>query len=176
VPEQEPRLVKFEGQVHSFPADFTDAEISAALKAIPKSNSAAVPKAKTWMSATVPDPDGALALSETAEEHPAAAVGGATAALAAGSAPALVGMGVRGLAAAAEYVSPDVVGLYSPRIAHAMRLATKMIAAGKSAKEVAPKLKVNAVDFGRIKDLVAQGVSQNDAVQAVLNLRAKGIR
>lgn len=42
------RLVTFEGKTQAFPADATDAEISAALNAIPESNAAAAPKAKTW--------------------------------------------------------------------------------------------------------------------------------
>ncbi len=50
---QGPRLVQFEGKTQSFPADATDAEISAALNAIPASNGAAVPKAKTWVDTAV---------------------------------------------------------------------------------------------------------------------------
>lgn len=42
------RVVNFEGKTQVFPADATDAEISAALNAIPESNAASVPSAKTW--------------------------------------------------------------------------------------------------------------------------------
>jgi hypothetical protein len=44
----EPRRVEFGGKIQEFPADATDAEISAALNAIPASNASAVPQAKTW--------------------------------------------------------------------------------------------------------------------------------
>lgn len=43
-----PKQVEFEGQIHEFPDDFTDAEISSALKAIPAANAATSPQAKTW--------------------------------------------------------------------------------------------------------------------------------
>ncbi len=46
MPDQ--RIVNFEGKTQAFPADATDAEISAALNAIPAANAASVPKAKTW--------------------------------------------------------------------------------------------------------------------------------
>jgi hypothetical protein len=42
------RLVTFEGKTMEFPADATDAEISAALGAIPSANAPNAPKAKTW--------------------------------------------------------------------------------------------------------------------------------
>lgn len=42
------RVVNFEGKTQVFPSDATDAEISAALNAIPESNAASVPSAKTW--------------------------------------------------------------------------------------------------------------------------------
>ncbi len=42
------RLVTFEGKTQAFPADATDAEISAALNAIPASNAKDVPQANTW--------------------------------------------------------------------------------------------------------------------------------
>lgn len=45
-----PRIINFEGKTQSFPDDATDAEISAALNAIPVSNAKDVPKAKTWTS------------------------------------------------------------------------------------------------------------------------------
>lgn len=44
----EPRIVYVEGKPATFPADATDAEISAALGAIPASNAAHAPAAKTW--------------------------------------------------------------------------------------------------------------------------------
>lgn len=55
------KLVTFEGKTHAFPNDFTDADISAALGAIPAANASASPKAKTW----TPSPSGALALATT---------------------------------------------------------------------------------------------------------------
>lgn len=42
------QTVMFEGEPNVFPADFTEAEISAALGAIPAANAASAPKAKTW--------------------------------------------------------------------------------------------------------------------------------
>lgn len=42
------KIVDFDGKRISFPSDATDAEISAALKAIPASNAAQAPAAKTW--------------------------------------------------------------------------------------------------------------------------------
>ncbi len=43
-----PRIVNFEGKSQSFPDDATDAEISAVLNAIPATNTAQSPKARTW--------------------------------------------------------------------------------------------------------------------------------
>ncbi len=43
-----PRIVSFEGKRQSFPDDATDAEISAALNAIPASTAKEPPKARTW--------------------------------------------------------------------------------------------------------------------------------
>lgn len=54
--EQEPRkarMVKIDGKLAAFPPDATDAEISAALGAIPSSNAKASPKAKTWLDAGI---------------------------------------------------------------------------------------------------------------------------
>ena len=48
-----PRLIRIDGVTHSFPDDATDAEISAALGAIPASNAEAAPKAKTWTDSAV---------------------------------------------------------------------------------------------------------------------------
>lgn len=49
-----PRLVKGpDGNVQSFPDDATDAEISAALEAIPAANAKDVPKARTWTDTAV---------------------------------------------------------------------------------------------------------------------------
>lgn len=48
-----PRVVTFEGKTQSFPDDTTDAEISAALGAIPAENAKGVPKAKTWTGVAV---------------------------------------------------------------------------------------------------------------------------
>jgi hypothetical protein len=42
------KRVQFDGKIHEFPADFTDAEISAALGAIPEANAPQVPNAPTW--------------------------------------------------------------------------------------------------------------------------------
>ncbi len=50
----EPRRVEFGGKIQEFPADATDAEISAALNAIPSSNAASVPQAKTWTDSAGP--------------------------------------------------------------------------------------------------------------------------
>lgn len=58
-----PRIINFEGKTQSFPDDATDAEISAALNAIPASNAKDVPKAKTW---TAQGDSGALATSGAA--------------------------------------------------------------------------------------------------------------
>lgn len=47
--DQKPdRVVEFNGVEHHFPSDATDAQISAALKAIPASNAPMAPKARTW--------------------------------------------------------------------------------------------------------------------------------
>ncbi len=62
------KLVTFEGQTHSFPDDFTDAEISAALGAIPAANASASPKAKTW----APVDSSALLMSGAAHAAPIA--------------------------------------------------------------------------------------------------------
>lgn len=43
-----PRRVRANGVIHNFPDDATDAEISAALGAIPEDNAKAAPKARTW--------------------------------------------------------------------------------------------------------------------------------
>jgi uncharacterized membrane protein len=48
-----PRIVEFEGKQQEFPADATDAEISAALGAIPRANAPQAPKAKTWTDVVV---------------------------------------------------------------------------------------------------------------------------
>lgn len=47
------RVVTIDGVSHAFPADATDAEISAALNAIPAPNAAAAPKARTWTDTAV---------------------------------------------------------------------------------------------------------------------------
>lgn len=44
----EPRIIAVDGKRHKFPPGTTDVEISAALNAVPASNAAAVPKARTW--------------------------------------------------------------------------------------------------------------------------------
>lgn len=64
----DPRVVNFEGKTQIFPADATDAEISAALNAIPAANAKDVPKAKTW----APSDSGAVAMSGAAHVVPVA--------------------------------------------------------------------------------------------------------
>lgn len=86
-----PRLVTFEGKLQSFPDDATDAEISAALKAIPASNAAEVPKARTW--------------TETAAEYLPLA-GGIAGSMAGGTIGAAVGGAAgRGYAELAKHAS-----------------------------------------------------------------------
>lgn len=68
MPEQ--RAVQVGETVHYFPADATDAEISAALKAIPEANAKDVPQAQTWKSLAV----SAAAKSTPLVSHAAQAV------------------------------------------------------------------------------------------------------
>lgn len=65
------KVVYFDGKPQVFPADFTDAEISSALGAIPASNSGQVPAAKTWT--TEPGTKSGLAMAASGQGVPASA-------------------------------------------------------------------------------------------------------
>lgn len=80
------RRVDFGGKVQEFPADATDAEISAALGAIPAANAAQAPKAKTWTD---------LAVSALP------AIAGTAGALIGGAGGTVLGVGVGGVPGAA---------------------------------------------------------------------------
>jgi len=77
---------------------------------------------------------------------------------------------------AALNAGPDLVGIFSPRVANALRVAQKVVdAAQEAAPAKAPKLSINAMDFMRIKSLIDQGIPQGEAVSTVMNLRVKGM-
>ncbi len=73
-------------------------------------------------------------------------------------------------------VNPDLVGIVSPRASAAMKVLNKVGAVVSKAEESAPKIKITATDFARIKDLVSQGISERDAVRTILNLKAQALR
>lgn len=79
---------------------------------------------------------------------------------------------MKGIAAVADSVNPDLVGLVSPRLANAFRIAQKAV---DVAKESQPKISLKAIDVVRIKSLMEQGISQGEATKSVLMLKAKGI-
>lgn len=93
MPDQ--RVVNFEGKTQVFPSDATDAEISAALNAIPAANAAAVPKAKTWTD---------LAVSAIP------AVAGTAGAVIGGIGGTVAGMGVGGIPGAAGGAAVGTAG------------------------------------------------------------------
>lgn len=68
-----PKSAIFDGKLNVFPDDFTDADISAALGAIPAANAASVPKAKTWTPAPSESDAGALAVKGAAAAVPGVA-------------------------------------------------------------------------------------------------------
>lgn len=68
-----PKSAIFDGKLNVFPDDFTDADISAALGAIPAANAASVPKAKTWTPAPSESDAGALAVKGAAAAVPVVA-------------------------------------------------------------------------------------------------------
>jgi hypothetical protein len=231
MPEQ--RTVMFEGKPNVFPADFTDAEISAALGAIPASNAASVPKARTWVDTAVnaipkvtgtagaiiggaggtafglgfggiPGAAGGAALGAGAGEAakqlinrargadapatsgeaasqiaiPAAEAGVTTGALglAGKAASAVYPSVVKGAAKAVDSLSPDIVGLVSPRAAHALKMAQKAISIAESQlPSDAPKLAIDARKYIQIKALMDQGIPQGEAVKTVMNLHVKGM-
>lgn len=156
----------------------TDAQISAALKAIPAANAPQAPRARTWSFSRLPDPEGAFALSEQAEESPKSAVAGAVAGLALPAVPAALGLATRAAAGVADIVNPDLVGIVSPRVAHALRIAQKVVEASKAAvpaaAATADKMHINATDVIRIKSLMEQGIAQSEAVKTIMNLRTMG--
>lgn len=82
----EPRRVEFDGKVQEFPPDATDAEISAALGAIPSANAPRAPKAKTWTD---------IAVSALP------AIAGTAGAMIGGAGGTVLGMGVGGIPGAA---------------------------------------------------------------------------
>lgn len=226
------RTVMFDGKPNVFPADFTDAEISSALGAIPASNSAASPKAKTWTDRAVdalPAIGGTIggvaggisgaaaggigaipgsaagaglggAAGEAARQLVERARGNAApgtmtdaaaeigkqgaimgavdlagGGLAAG-AKAVAPTVVKGAAAAADTLSPDLVGLVSPRVAHGLRIAQQAIAvAEKNLPANAPKMAIDAKKFIQIKALTDVGIPQGEAVKTIMNLSVKGL-
>lgn len=221
----DPKLVEFEGKTIEFPPDASEAEISAALGAIPRVNAPNAPKAKTWSrigiatsvltpeleaarakmnSSTELGPEQAImARSRTGALYPSsigtptnamkgftrgagnAAIDiaeGATspiglAVAAAPFAPAAAKGIVKGAASVADVVSPEVVGIVSPKIANALRVAQRMVNAAQAAQPVAAgteKLSLKAMDVIRIKSLIDQGIPQGEAVKAIMNLRAMG--
>lgn len=70
MPQKAPRTIDFEGQEYEFPSDATDTEISAFLKAIPASNAAEVPNAKTWSGPRSVIEMGATRVTSDAPEQP----------------------------------------------------------------------------------------------------------
>ena len=175
----EPRYVRGpDGELYQIPPEATEAQISAYTKAIPVANAPQAPKARTWSFSRAPDPEGAFALSEQAQENPKAAVAGAAAGMLLPTVPAGVGLATRAAAAAADIVSPELVGIVSPRIANALRVAQKLVEASKqvapAAADATSKMHINATDVLRIKSLVEQGIPQSEAVRTVMNLRVLG--
>jgi len=82
---------------------------------------------------------------------------------------------VKGAAALGDVIHPDIVGMVSPKIANALRVAQRVVAAAKeAAPEQAPKMTIKAMDYLRIKSLIEQGIPQGEAVSTVMNLRVKG--
>lgn len=76
MPDQ--RIVTVDGKPQIFPADATDAEISAALNAIPASNAAHAPKARTWTDVAVDAlPAAGAVLGGVLGSVPGAIIGGA---------------------------------------------------------------------------------------------------
>jgi hypothetical protein len=53
MPEKPEQAVEFKGETQYFPSDWTEAQISSALGAIPESNKDAVPNAPTWKALTM---------------------------------------------------------------------------------------------------------------------------
>lgn len=222
----EKQTVIFEGKPNVFPADFTEAEISAALGAIPAANAAAAPKAKTWTWA-----DAAV--------NAIPAVAGTAGAVIGGMGGSVLGMGVGGVPGAAGGAAvgtaggealkqlvnrargaeaPTTMGQAASQIAvpaaeaavttGALGVAGKVIGpvAGKALQKVggyleqpdtvrqlvgkaitatgkavdasqAPttKMALNATDVTRIKELMAAGIPQGEAVKRVWNFKVQGI-
>lgn len=125
----------------------------------------------------IPDPEGGLALSQIADDNPKAAAMGAVSGMVAPFVPAAVGIGARAASTAAQFVNPELVGILSPRLGNIVRVAQKIGTVGgllKAAQESqqAPKLALSAMDVIRLKDLIAKGVSQVDALQILQAAKA----
>lgn len=90
-----PRRITAEGVVHTFPDDATDAEISAALNAIPQPNAAAAPKARTWADTAVD----ALPAVAGAIGGVVGGIGGTVAGMGVGGVPGAIGGATLGGAA-----------------------------------------------------------------------------
>ncbi len=90
---------------------------------------------------------------------------------------AAIGAGVKVAAPYVRAAGPDLVGIFSPRLANALKAAEKVVEnaqAVKAAQAPAQKMAINAVDYIRIKSLIEQGIPSGDAVKTIMALRAAG--
>lgn len=82
---------------------------------------------------------------------------------------------LKGAVKAAGTVHPDIVSIASPRAGAAMKVLNKVGEAAVAKSENLPKVKITSTDYTRIKELVAQGISEKDAVRTILNLKARAL-
>jgi hypothetical protein len=220
-----PRRVLFEGKPQNFPDDATDAEISAALGAIPAANTKDAPKARTWTDVAVdtlpaagaivggtvgaiggtafgfgiggvPGSIGGAALGGSAGEAAKQLINrlrGANAPNTMGEAASAIGLEgakdaaidatggaiVKGAQALSPYAG-SALGLAAKRIADPMALrvqAGRLLEKFADTLKAAPrqKLALSAGDVRVIQSLKAIGVSEAEAVQRVINTKARAL-
>lgn len=193
MPDQPDRVIMFEGQEHHFPADFTDAEISAALSAVPKTDTATQSKAKTWQETLAPSVTpqsvggaaGALAVQglERATPQTAAAAGR----IVGGFAPLaqdVISGNWSNIPKNLVYVPMNAwaggrVGWYGGKmLQNAGQALAKMpgvsTALGAISSEGSALNRLNAPVQSRVAELRAQGKSYGDAVRQAVNESLKG--
>ncbi len=225
-----PRIVNFEGKTQSFPDDATDAEISAALNAIPAANAEHAPQAKTWTpadSGSVAMAGASAALSPAAQlmaevgtnpnfpkamgtaARTAITLGGLGHGVVTGNLPEIVASPIAGWQAGkgGYFLGKGVQSVARPLSDMATKIAPVVQAAAgaQGALDLAQMAEPGRKDIGTfgvgksadvkndpaaiervvkaspsIGDAVANlqqlGLSQGEAVRAVLNLKAKAMR
>lgn len=181
------QTVMFEGKPNVFPADFTEAEISAALGAIPAANAAQAPKAKTWAPVVATVGKGVAPAAEVLAEfgtNPNVAKGAATVGRAVGAATSLPaslsGFGSMQKGAYAGGKSGYFTGKLAQDVARPLSTALEKIApyaqtlgtlgGAQSALDVAQLAEPNRKDIGTLGMTLGDAHDPNHP--ALLNLLA----